>query len=301
MACFRPLAAWQSDPGAPLRFSPMGASVEPDLEVACGQCIGCRLERSRNWAVRIMCEAQMHSANSFVTLTYDDDHLPYDGSLNYVHVQLFMHRMRKRVGAFRFFNAGEYGDITRRPHYHMCLFGHDFSNDRKLWSGDGAFALYESDLLNSLWGNGQCLIGDLSFESAAYVSRYVVKKITGDAALDHYTVIDPCSGEVFHLEPEFCHMSLKPGIGKPWFDKYKIDIKNLGGVVSRGKLVNPPKYFHTLLERDDVVSGDIFSDDQQYTRYLDSCADRINQTRSRLYVREQMAYARLALSKRPLE
>jgi hypothetical protein len=101
--------------------------VDGTLELPCGQCIGCRLERSRQWAMRCLHESSLYDRNAFVTLTYDDEHLPPGGSLNYPDFQRFMKRLRKNSKSpIRFYMGGEYGESTLRPHFHVCLFGYDF-------------------------------------------------------------------------------------------------------------------------------------------------------------------------------
>lgn len=217
----------------------------------CGQCIGCRLDRSVSWAVRVMAEAQGHFMSSFITLTYDDAHLPYGGSLHYRHFQLFMKRLRFKIGPRRFFMCGEYGGELGRPHYHAALFGVEFG-DRYPWRKSPAgFQLYRSALLDSLWDLGNAEIGDLSFDSAAYIARYCTKKITGNMAEHHYAKLVPDTGEIIQLEPEFARMSLKPGIGAEWFDKYKSDCIPRDAVILEGRSVPIPRYFLDRLSEDE--------------------------------------------------
>ena len=128
------------------------AGVEGTLELPCGQCIGCRLERSRQWAMRCLHEASLHDFNAFITLTYSDSNLPPGGSLHYTDFQLFMKRLRKRAGMpVRFYCGGEYGESgTVRPHFHACLFGYDFPDKvfyKKTGSGE---RIYTSKLLESV-------------------------------------------------------------------------------------------------------------------------------------------------------
>jgi hypothetical protein len=184
----------------------------------------------------------------FLTLTYDDAHLPEDGSLHYEHFQLFMKRMRKyfmsRFGQqLRFFMCGEYGDKLGRPHYHAIIFGVTFV-DKQLWSIRRGNNLYRSRTLEKLWPYGFSSIGSVNFETAAYVARYVTKKITGPLKLEHY------DGKV----AEFCHCSLKPGIGHDFCEKYMTDIyTNDRLILSEKIMMNPPAYFDKLLERSDIV------------------------------------------------
>lgn len=129
------------------------------------------------WAVRIVHEAQMWPQNSFITLTYRPEDLPQGGSLNVEHYQLFMKKLRARNTGhkIRFFHCGEYGEKLSRPHYHAILFNYDFP-DKKVFSEKNGNTIYTSELLEDIWGKGFCTIGDVTFQSAAYVARYVMKK-----------------------------------------------------------------------------------------------------------------------------
>ena len=142
-----------------------------------------------------------------------------------------MKRLRKRwpKDRIRFYMCGEYGDLKGRPHFHACLFGFDFP-DKEVYSKRGDVTLYSSKMLDEIWGKGMCIIGDVTFESAAYVARYIMKKITGNLAESHYN----------GLTPEFNKMSLKPGIGSEWFDKFSSDVYPDGKVVVRGHLSRSP-------------------------------------------------------------
>lgn len=297
MPCYHPIPAWRPIDDGPLFFSGRG-QITPDLYVACGQCIGCRLERSRQWAVRIMHEAQMHPANSFVTLTYDDDHLPSRGSLAYPDVQKFLKRLRKHLNfPIRYFLCGEYGAVSGRPHYHICLFGHDFrdGSDSFYNSMSPGAKLRISKVLSRLWPFGNALIGDLTFESAAYTARYIVDKITGDLAVDHYSRIDPDTGEIYQLEPEFTRMSLKPGIGQSWYDKYSDDVWRIRGVVSRGHIARPPRSYIKALKRDDPLLYDDIA-----TEWLQQVNDFNSRPQPTPAAAEEVAKARANLFSRNL-
>lgn len=210
----------------------------------------------------------MHERSCFVTLTYSDKHLPKDYSLDVTHFQKFVKRLRKAFpiccevvnpvtkepesacgskGSFRFFHCGEYGDETGRPHYHALLFGVDFHLDRTVASARGAQRLFESPTLDSKWGLGACRIGALSFQSAAYVARYVMKKVTGPRAEEHYTFVNPRTGEVFVQKPEYVTMSRRPGVGAKWFERYRSDVFPSDEVIHDGKKFRPPKYYDGLL------------------------------------------------------
>lgn len=228
------------------------------LKISCGQCVGCRLERSRKWAMRIMHEAQMHEVNSFITLTYDDEHLKYmvnldTGELNPTLVkrdwQLFMKKLRKELTGvrIRFFMCGEYGSINKRPHFHACVFGYDFPDKKFYKLVEGGHRLYVSETLTRIWSQGICTIGGLTFQSAAYVARYILKKHTGHTADDYY------QGTL----PEFTLMSRMPGIGRDWIEKYYKDVYPHDFViVGAGFKCKPHKYYDAFMEKEhnDIIT-----------------------------------------------
>lgn len=217
------------------------------LQLPCGQCIGCRLERSRQWAVRIMHEASFSERNSFITLTYSDEHLPSDYSLSVDHLQRFFKRYRKLCGPLRYFACGEYGDANYRPHYHLCVFGHDF-DDKLPTSLSDSNPLSISPTLSRLWPFGHSSIGALTFESAAYVARYCTKKVTGKDSAKHYQRVIASTGEIVNVLPEFARMSLKPAIGRNWYDKFGSEVYPLDRVIVRGRKAKPPRYYDKLYE-----------------------------------------------------
>lgn len=195
----------------------------------------------------------MHDANSFITLTYNNEHLPTDYSLNHKHFQGFIKRYRKRIHPLklRYYVAGEYGDDRSRPHFHACIFGHRPDDLRLHAKSESGQYIYTSAFLTALWPFGFSSVGELTFESAAYVARYVMKKITGPNADRHYETVDPETGEISDRRPEYCRMSLKPGIGADWFRKYSSDVFPEDHVFSRGRPAKPPRYYDKLLDRVD--------------------------------------------------
>ena len=153
MVCYHPITAWRSLEGRgangkwPLVFNKRDGYCDLEVQVPCGQCVGCRLERSRQWAIRCVHEASLHSRNCFITLTYDDAHLPGISLVPRDYV-LFMKRLRKMFGAgIRFFHCGEYGSINFRPHHHAIIFNFDFE-DKVLWSVRSGVRLYRSAALS---------------------------------------------------------------------------------------------------------------------------------------------------------
>lgn len=302
MACFHPLQGYRSrtvDPKTGRRgvvFNKNHGFSDLPLEIPCGQCIGCRLERSRQWALRCHHEAQLHDQNCFITLTYDDDHLNASRSLVVRDYQLFMKRLRKKYSPkiIRFYHCGEYGDENRRPHYHACLFNHDF-DDKVLWKKHNDNDLFISAQLSELWPLGFCSLTALTFQSAAYVARYVLKKRTGPSASEHYTWID-LDGVVHDLIPEYTTMSRRPGLGHGWLSKFKSDIYPGDFVVLKGVKMRPPKYYDKIIEAEDPKQWQRL----QGQRAIRARLQADNNTPARLRVREKVQQARARLLVRNL-
>lgn len=292
MPCFSPLVAYQTADGEVVFVERLRKNVVRELSLPCGQCIGCRLERSRQWAMRCLHEASLHERKSFVTLTYDDLHLPKRGQLEYADFQKFMKRLRKQKGQARFYMCGEYGPLNWRPHFHACLFGVDF-DDKEHWSTMASGAeLYRSAELERLWPFGFASVGDVTFESAAYVARYCVQKVTGKNAKYHYARVDE-EGE-YQLNPEFNHMSLKPGIGAEFYKKWKSDMYPHDYVIVNGKEMKPPKYYDKMFKADDP---DAF-EEMQWMREMQGRGAWEDNIPARLMVKEQVTTARAGFLKR---
>lgn len=294
MACFHPIKGYRA-PGGEIKFARPGAFVDLPVTISCDQCYGCRLERSRQWAVRIMHHAQIEeqqgNESCFITLTYDDEHLPEDGSLDVTHWQSFAKSLRKRIGPFKFFHCGEYGDANYRPHYHAALFKTDFRFDREQVStSESGHPLYTSPTLEKAWGRGHHWVGSLSYQSAAYVARYIMKKRTGIDADSHY--LDPKTGVI--LKSEYTTMSRNPGLGSSWIEKYVHDVYPRDQVICNGKPARPPKYYDNYLEKFDF---------EMYTRVKAKRArmgskHEENNTPDRLAVREGITERKLKQLKR---
>lgn len=263
MTCYTPLSAWQSiarnsEGKSELVFKePKGWDYKP-IKIPCSRCIGCRLERSRQWAVRCMHEASLYSSNCFITLTFDAQHLPDDMSLDVDVFQRFMKRLRKRFSGIdevvgddglvskpiRFYHCGEYGEQFGRPHYHACIFNFDF-DDKYVWKVSNGYPLYRSPALEELWPYGYSSVGAVTYESAGYVARYILKKVLGKGADDHY--FDPSTG--VYKRPEYTTMSRRPGIAAGWFKKYGSDVFPRDSVLVNGSMQRVPRYYDTLCER----------------------------------------------------
>lgn len=289
MACYHPVPAWLTEAGDVVFSERAGAARS--LFLPCGQCVGCRLERSRMWATRCMHESKMHDKNCFITITYSAEYLPAFGSLCYPDFQDFMKRLRGRFAPVRvrFYMCGEYGEVGYRPHYHACLFGINFIDRKYVGKSPSGSPLYSSKLLEELWPFGWCSVGEVNFESAAYVARYCMKKVTGRWASLWYQVIDQESGEIGYRVPEFARMSLKPGIGARWLEKFGSDVYPHGKCVVRGHEVNPPRFYDKMFAKTDPDGYEALVE----KRRMDGEARAEDSTYERLAVREQVAKARL--------
>ena len=244
MPCFHPIVAKRVYDARTDSYKIIFGQTQVEgqvLYLPCGQCIGCRIARSREWAARCVHEASLYKENCFITLTYDPEHLPKDGSLHVEHFQNFMKRLRKRFQGkkIRFLHCGEYGSQGKRPHFHALLFGFDFP-DKKLFKIVKGNKIYRSAILESLWTDGFSTIGAVTFESCAYVARYVTKKVTGPAADEHYQ----------GRKPEYITMSRRPGVASGWFEKYYSDVFPQDFVVLKdGRKVATPRYYMKQLEK----------------------------------------------------
>lgn len=288
MPCNTPLAAWRTKTpgdsgrlGVTFNFSQADQSLP--VEIPCGRCIGCRLERARSWAIRILHEAKLHQHNHFVTFTYNDASLPSSvqglPTLQPEHFTRFMKRLRKwnearlggegptapspcplpqlpsaawkpthrpsaghsTIGGIRYYQCGEYGETTSRPHHHAILFNlylPDLKPIRLTRAKNPAHALYTSETLERIWSHGIISVGRVTFETAAYVAAYVTKKITGPKAEEHYR----------DRVPEYSTMSRRPGIGSGFAAQYENEIYEADSVIIRGLEMRPPKFYDRALE-----------------------------------------------------
>jgi hypothetical protein len=295
VGCYKPLAAWRHADGEVYFGKERPDSRE--LELPCGKCIGCRTTRQRAWAIRILHESQMHEHNQFVTLTYDEEH--YTPQLNYRHFQQFMKAVRHKNGPTRYFAVGEYGTQTRRPHFHAILFGLALQDGTPCGKN-----IKTSQELTKLWPHGFSSYGQVNYQSASYVAGYVLKKLSGtsdtaDTKIGRkYAGVNLDTGEMIKLEPEMAHMSLKPGIGYTWFQKYwkEIYIARDGVVLKGGKQIPAPRYYDKLLE---LMASEI-KETKDYERHIRAKQFEKENTTARLKVREQVAIARSLQRERTL-
>lgn len=241
-------------------------------QIPCGQCTSCRLFYSRQWADRLVLESMEYpdSHNWFLTLTFDDAHLPSPVSLVSCasgevsfrfplvprELTLFMKRLRKSVGdGVRFYACGEYGDKNGRPHFHVillnCPIPDAIPSDRfRVNREAGTSVLFESSIIDKAWQyRGLACLGRLSWHSCAYVARYVMKKMKGQSLAEFrrdYVVFDE-KGNSTSFPLEFVRMSRRPGIASKFFDENYRDIYSTDSLyIPKGRSVErskPSKYF----------------------------------------------------------
>lgn len=283
MACTSPLPAWRpAGSGGRPRIEKAGwtglAAREASSDVEtfrldCGSCLSCRIAKQRDLAVRAVHQTVISGEENawFATLTYNDAHLPHDCGLSKEDLRNFMKRFRKAHGSgIKVLGCGEYGDFgTRRAHYHLALWGHSFS-DRTPWQPTPkGHMLYRSAALEAAWSCpkrncsqpiGHCWLGNLTYESAAYVAGYTTKKIGGSQAFYAYLRYDK-DGEMVSVQPEFHTVSRGgrngKGLAYEFYERYFSDLfpKDYTHIPSRKakngmKQVPVPRYYRKLLEKD---------------------------------------------------
>lgn len=214
------------------------------------------------------------------------------------HFQKFMKRLRKSIHPKRikFFHCGEYGELNQRPHYHALLFGHDF-DDKVLYKTHNDQRYYVSEKLNILWPFGFSIIGDVTFESAAYVARYQLKKITGKNSDQHYQRLNPETGEINQVAKEYATMSRRPGIGRDWYKKFQKDVYPSDFVIRDGIKMKPPKFYDKLHELDNASEMRRIKN----LRVQNAMKHAADNTRVRLKTREQVQIKRVEQLKRNMD
>lgn len=246
MPCQYPITPFRARAGG-ITFDVAKSIFAQTITLPCGQCVWCRFVRTRTWALRCYLEAQQHDASAFVTLTYNPENLPENGTLVKAHVQKFIKRLRSNLEyenpelRIRFYLSGEYGEKTSRPHYHAIIFGYGFPDKYFYKKSPKGHNLYRSPFLEKCWKLGHSDIGDVELNSAAYVAGYIRKKINGDKAEEHY------QGRL----PEFSLQSSSPGIGADWYHANKHWLWKEDQIQCAGRTYRPPRYFEKLLKRDD--------------------------------------------------
>lgn len=301
MPCYHPIKAFRSTERSPttgrygIVFNSNKALIEgSSFAVPCGKCIGCRLDKAYQWSARCLHESRMHAQSVFITLTYDQQHVPADYSVKLRDWQLFMKKLRHKMpGKIRFLAVGEYGDIGLRPHYHALLFNCDFSD--KVYVKQSEYGrVYTSKLLLELWPHGSHEIGSVTQKSADYCARYTLKKQNGDRADPHYTRVSPIDGNTYRVATEFMVMSRRPGIGATWFDKFASDAFPSDFIIIDGQRRKVPRYYLNKLSENEQKPI-------KRARKRNGLKHRGNNTKARLAVREEIQSLRSKRLFRKLE
>lgn len=222
-------------------------------DLPCGVCRDCRVSAARNWSIRSYHEASLHERNCWATLTYEVDPV----TLSRRDTTLFFKNLRNAGFRFRYFGCGEYGELKDRPHYHICLFGIDFSDDRYPWKNNKGNILYRSPAIEKAWPHGHALISDLTDRNALYTAGYTAKKINGKLAeeidpetgLRHYERVHYMTGEIIEVIPEFTIASRRPGIGHGWIVKFLEETYAADSIVMNGREFPIPKYYDKVCEK----------------------------------------------------
>lgn len=303
MPCAGPLTAYHGREKVNGQWVRKGITFRRDasysgipIKVPCGSCVLCKMEYSRQWAMRCLHEKKMHFNSEFVTLTYDDAHLPVNGSLEKRDFQLFMKRLRKSrealgpEGRVRYYMCGEYGDRNGRPHYHALLFNVSFQDKEYFTRNRGGDPYFVSDELRELWGLGHVLLAEVNFKTAAYVARYVIKKVRGKDSWMQYCDVDSDGVVSNERLPEYTDMSRRPGIGQTWFEKYGRHAYNFDSVIVNGREMKPPKFYDVKME---AIDPKVFARVKRKRRALARLSKADNTSR-RLRVKEVI---RLKLNK----
>lgn len=217
------------------------------MRVPCGQCIACRLNKARAYSIRIMNETVYHKKSCFLSLTYDDEFLPVNHSLDKSALQKFLKRLRKRVGVpIRYFACGEYGEEKLRPHFHICLFGlgeddEVFLNKIRRKTGRGNY-VWQCKMKD--WKFGNCYVGMLDYDSACYVARYTSKKLLANDS----KIPDKQFWQDRGLLPPYLVMSNRPGIGAEYVRDNFNRLKKREYVLAKGGVKAPlPRYYRQKL------------------------------------------------------
>lgn len=327
MACFHPVEAFIYGPDSITGKSKVcfRASIVPDTcgnkvlplfyhgLIPCGHCLGCEQSYSRGWVLRLLCEAETTKPVYFLTLTYDDAHLPSDRSLRKHDLSQFVNSLRSRFWlhseldgfssvddhntGVRFYGVGEYGDHTFRPHYHVILFGFPINDLKPFGHAVNGDVTYTSKILSDVWHRGYVYVGEFNEASAAYVSRYCLKK---QVAQEWQIKLLKDNG----LSPEFALMSRRPGIGSDFIKFHFSDVKDTGSLFFHGRSYNLPRYYSGKLAEVDPDAASVLKEFSRVSAVLDSEAKRLNNGSSDLMEsrgKEELALkAKIAMLKRNL-
>lgn len=194
-----------------------------DLWVPCGKCMPCKIARSREWATRMLHELN-EQGGCFVTLTYDDAHVPHDNGLNKREMVLWIKKLRKGIEPkkIKYYLCGEYGETYGRPHYHAIIFGMEPTEETK-------------EIIHDTWNNGFVKIGTVTYDSCRYVAEYIQKGLMSGTNLKQLGS---------RCRP-FALMS--KGIGKAYAMKNKKQLIENLEVSVHGVKTGIPRYYRKII------------------------------------------------------
>ena len=300
MPCYRPLTAYIGMQSQIVFRTDLALMPSQPFDLPCGRCLGCRLEKAKQWALRCWHEASLYEHglnNCFITLTYAPEHLPKNHELVHEHFQKFIRSLRKiSKQKIRYFMCGEYGEATEennwiaRPHYHAIIFGYKFK-DALFFKERNGNRVYRSKLLDTIWGKGDTEIGSVTFQSAGYVARYILEKQEGtpEQLFLRYAIVNPDTGEMKSRKLEYTRMSLKKGIGEKWFEQnYSDCFPHDYCVLPDGRQTSVPTYYRNLLKKNDPALWE-----ELRTLRIEKAKNDPNSTPARLAVREQCKTAQI--------
>lgn len=259
MPCYYPITVFKGKDGN-VTYARNQSHVNYLRKIPCGRCIGCRLEYSKVWALRCLHESYLYDDNIFLTLTYDNDNIPLHNDLNPDDFTKFIKRLRyernKNNGSnqyqrIRYYMCGEYGADTLRPHYHAILFNYR-PQDSQLYTTRKGKRVYKSEELRKTWKKGNIEFSDVNFNTCAYVSRYMLKKLKYSESIK-YDVYNEITGLVEYTKHrEYTRMSRNPGIGYDFFKNTHMDtLGTYTYVLEGGVHVSIPRYY---VEKADEIS-----------------------------------------------
>lgn len=244
-----------------------------------------------------MDEAQMWPQNAYLTLTYDETNVPTEG-LRHQDYQLFLKRLRKQQKhkTIRYYMAGEYGDKNGRPHFHAAIFNHDFTDKKFHKTNHQGDKIYTSEQLQKLWKKGYSSVGELTFQSAAYIARYIMKKQNTNekTKIKNKYEITQETGEIINRKKEYNQMSRRPGIGQNWLKKYYTDVYPHGKKIIQAHQAPPPRYYDLQYEKLDPAGYK----KMKLNRQREGDRRSKHKTPERLHVQHQVKLAQLRKLKR---
>jgi len=310
MTCYYPLTGYRTkEPNEngkyPIVWGYQEAQLDDEITCCCGRCLGCLIDKSQDWAIRGVHESNLHEQNSFITLTYDEEHLPLDKSLHRSEFNQFLERLRywlelnQPETKFLYLGCGEYGE-QGRAHFHSALFGFQFP-DLQAHQGNGKDMLYTSEILTQIWGKGFCTVGEVTRESVAYIARYTLKKQSlamNDRLKKGRELINPMTGEITTAEEilyseinkEMQFSSRNPALGKNWFLKYGNDCRK-GFITLKGRKHPIPTYYEKLMDK---YWGPVEYDEYFAQKKLAMNPNNPENKTERLRVREEVKKRKMA-------